>query len=288
MGSKADAQRVKQDIGTFMKQQLHLTLSEEKTKVTHSSEKVRYLGYDISVSRSDDVSRDKNGTLRRMHYGRVRFPIPHEKWQGKLLELGAMRIKWDAGHGKEYWKPMHRGPLQNLEDIAILSAYNSEIRGVYNYYRLASDVSVLDCFYRIMKRSLYKTFAAKYRTTAHEIQRRYVKNNIFGVDYYTRKGPKRCELYHGGFKTTQTPLIGCVDRIPAYYYSPPRTNSLKARIKAGICELCGEHPVTIHMHHVRKLKALKGTTPCEARMLAMRRRSIALCPACYEQQKPSE
>ena len=50
----------------------------EKTKVTHSSQRVRYLGYDIFVSRSKDTKRSKNGTLRRAWYGTVNLRMPHE------------------------------------------------------------------------------------------------------------------------------------------------------------------------------------------------------------------
>jgi retron-type reverse transcriptase len=42
IGSKQDALQVKEDIRRFLAERLKLTLSDEKTKVTHSSEKVRY------------------------------------------------------------------------------------------------------------------------------------------------------------------------------------------------------------------------------------------------------
>ncbi len=52
IGSKQDALKIKEDLRRFLAEKLKLTLSEEKTKVTHSSEAVRYLGYDIRVTRS--------------------------------------------------------------------------------------------------------------------------------------------------------------------------------------------------------------------------------------------
>lgn len=280
IGPKADALRIKQEIGTFLSTTLHLTLSEEKTKITHSSEKVRYLGYDFCVSRSGESSRDKNGALKRNRYGAVQLYLPHEKWVGKLLELGAMKIVQDKGNDREFWKPMHRGKLQNLPDVEIVRRYNSETRGLYNFYRLASNVSVLNQFDYIMNGSLHKTFAFKYRTRASAIREKYTVNGIFGIDYETRQGKKRCEVYHGGFLRKRVPLPENVDVIPQSVRLN-RPNGLAARIKAGICELCGRDHVTIHMHHVRTLKTLTGTTPCERKMLTMRRRSIALCPECF-------
>lgn len=58
-GSKQDAENIKEQVRIFLKDKLNLTMSEEKTHVTHSSEKVRYLGYDIRISRSQDTKRTK-------------------------------------------------------------------------------------------------------------------------------------------------------------------------------------------------------------------------------------
>lgn len=67
IGSKQDALSIKEDLRKFLSEKLNLTLSEEKTKVTHSSEPVRYLGlgYDIRVVHDKATKRDKNGALKR-------------------------------------------------------------------------------------------------------------------------------------------------------------------------------------------------------------------------------
>lgn len=54
------------------------------------------------------------------------------------------------------------------------------------------------------------------------------------------------------------------------------------RIKSGVCEICGEHADYLCMHHVRTLKSLKGRDIFEQKMLEMRRKSLALCPDCFE------
>lgn len=45
-------------------------MSEEKTKVTHSSKPVRYLGYDFKVIHSKNMKRCKNGDMKRVWYGK--------------------------------------------------------------------------------------------------------------------------------------------------------------------------------------------------------------------------
>ena len=279
IGSKADAERVKSDLGDFLRDKLKLTLSSEKTKVTHSGDMIRYLGYDFTVSRSQDAKRSKNGALQRQWYGSVRLYVPHDKWFGKLQEYKALKIVKDE-NGKEKWKPMHRGALMNRPEIEIISKYNSEIRGIYNFYRLADNVSVLNNFYFIMKGSMLKTFAAKYQSTVKKVLIERTKNGVFGVDYITKAGKKRCEFYHDGFTKKDIPLLGDVDLLPRYKrYDKP--NSLAARLKAGACEFCGESTNDIHMHHVKRLKDLTGKTEFEMLMMQKRRKSLALCPDCF-------
>ena len=46
-GSKEDCIALKAEIAEFLREELKLTLSEEKTLITHSSKEVRFIGYDI-------------------------------------------------------------------------------------------------------------------------------------------------------------------------------------------------------------------------------------------------
>ena len=75
-GSKEDAQVMKEKVRVFLKDSLNLTMSEEKTHITHSSEKVRYLGYDIRVSKSQDAKRVAKKGLQRVWYGKVHLYMP--------------------------------------------------------------------------------------------------------------------------------------------------------------------------------------------------------------------
>jgi len=176
IGSKEDAECVKHDLSEFLKEKLKLILSEEKTTVTHSGKRARFFGFDITVSRSQDIKREnKDGSRRRVYNGVVKLYIPHEKWVTKLRELGAIRIVKDKITGKEHWKARHRGKLMNLMDIQILSKVNSEVRGFYNYYSIACNASSLNNFSGMMKYSMLKTFGAKYRMQVKKVKERFVK-----------------------------------------------------------------------------------------------------------------
>lgn len=279
IGSKADAEEIKKKVGLFLKEELNLIMSEEKTKITHSAELIRFLGYDISVSRSKDCMRDKNGNLKRAWYGQVKLYVPKEKWYSKLLEYKAMYIK-KCKSGQEVWKPTYRGKFINMPDAQIVSQFNAEIRGIYNYYRLAVNVSVLDKFYRIMKASLYKTFGCKYRTTYKHICNKYKRNGEFVVRYKTKAGTKEIMFYHDGFRMNQKPAPDFVDIMPKHR-KYTKKNSLVNRLQAGHCELCGRDTDEVIMHHVRKLKELKGENEWEQKMIEIRRKSLAVCPECF-------
>ena len=281
IGSKQDALSIKEDLRLFLSEKLKLTLSEEKTKVTHSSQAVRYLGYDIRVVRDKATKRDKNGALKRPWYGKVFLYVPHEKWENKLHELRVMQVKWDENRGRDFWRPMHRNELLNSTDIEIVRQYNSEIRGLYNFYRIAENVGVLSKFYYMMRYSMLKTYAGKYRTTVSKIKKKYMRGGVFRVPYSTKSGPKQCEFYHDGFRKQDRGYDNVQDTLPRYIRYDGR-NTLANRLKAGICELCGNKTDDIRMHHVRALKKLTGKTEAERLMLHMRRKSLALCPYCYQ------
>ncbi|WP_439876923.1 group II intron reverse transcriptase/maturase (plasmid) [Bacillus mycoides] len=46
--------------------------------------------------------------------------------------------------------------------------YNAEVRGLYEYYKLVNNVSILNKCKYIMEYSIYKTFANKYKTSVKE------------------------------------------------------------------------------------------------------------------------
>ena len=51
------------------------------------------------------------------------------------------------------------------------------------------------------------------------------------------------------------------------------------------CEMCGANPVKVYMHHVKRLKDLNADNEFDELMLLKRRKSLALCPKCYEEAK---
>lgn len=279
IGSKADAKQVKADVGTFIGENLHLEMSAEKTLITHGNDFAHFLGYEITASSEQNSTRMKTGYTKRSYTGRIKLYVPKEKWLNRLLSYGALKI--NLVEGKEVWEPTRRPGLIRLDDIEILNQYNAEVRGLYNYYRLAHNVSVLNSFLYVMKFSMYKTFAGKYRTSMRKIIRKYSRDGDFTVSYPTKKGTKSIVFYNQGMRyndkvvATENPdVIGRANENRRY-------TSLIDRLKGHICEWCKAETEDIEIHHVRKLKDLSGKVEWERQMIARKRKTLALCHDCH-------
>ena len=61
IGSKADARQVKIDVGMFIREQLHLELSQEKTLITHGTDFAQFLSFQITTSKEQNSTRTKAG-----------------------------------------------------------------------------------------------------------------------------------------------------------------------------------------------------------------------------------
>ena len=277
IGSKEDAQRIKEDIKSFLSESLALELSEEKTLITHTGKSAKFLGYEITVTRDNHQRRDVRGCLRRTYGKRVWLNVSMATLRDKLLEYGAMEIK--LRNGKEIWKPKCRSGLIFNDDLEILDRYNRETVGFCNYYLIANNCVVLHNFRYIMEYSMYKTFAGKYRSTVRKINKKYRLNKLFTVKYEQKGVIKSRTFYKTSFKRRTTAFNGSCDIEPYSIADVSRTN-LTDRLKAEKCELCGATGKLI-MHHVRNLKDLKGKESWKRLMSARKRKTIALCPSCH-------
>lgn len=281
IGSKVDAKQVKADVGQFIRQQLHLELSQEKTLITHGSDFAQFLSFQITASTEQNSTRTKAGYIKRSYTGRIKLYVPKEKWLKRLLSYGALKIQYDKNNGnKEIWEPICRSGLRNLDDLEILNQYNAGIRGLYNYYRIAHNATVLNNFLYVMKYSMYKTFAGKYRTSMRKIIQKYTKNRVFVITYQGKSGEKSVVFYNQGMRrdthvsATDPDIIGRARENRNY-------TSLVQRLRGCQCEWCGATDVEIEIHHVKKLKDLSGRAEWERHMIARRRKTMALCHNCH-------
>ena len=277
IGSKSECETIKADITQFMREQLKLELSDEKTLITHAQDKAKFLGYEIFIRKSDAVKRNKDGVLKRDFNGAVVLTLNSAVIQKKLTEYNALEVR--NIDGKDIWWSKPRRYMTPMKPEDILAQYNAEIRGLYNYYSLAANVSK-ECasFAFIMKMSMFKTLGWKLNTSARKVRQKYQKDKDFVIPYNDAKGKQKYRVfYNEGFKKRNAQFDVDYDKLPQTMYVP--YPSLVERLKDGRCELCGKEGKVV-MHHVRTLTKLKGNNEWERLMLKRHRKTLVVCEDC--------
>lgn len=279
IGSKSECQAIKADIKEFMTEQLGLELSDEKTLITNAKDKAKFLGYEIFVRSKAFMHKDSKGVMKRFGNGSVLLHVSMDTAKAKLLEYGALRIAKEGN--QDIWKPKPRGFMIGNKVEDIVAQYNTEIRGFYNYYAIANNISTIGhSFGYIMEYSMYKTIAQKLNLTMSQTKLKFLKDKKFIVPFTGKNGEVRYRIfYDGGFKRKEPFNGSIVDYIPNTAFVPKL--SLMERSKTGTCEICGKKGNLI-MHHVRNLNQLKADSPWNAIMIKKRRKTLAICESCNE------
>lgn len=278
-GTKAECEALKVEIADFLSNELHLELSEEKTHITHSSKDARFLGYNVSVRRCQKIKgfKMKSGKRRKSRtlHLKVALKIPHSEKIERFLFAKKIIIQTPDGR----FKPVHRAALLNMSDSEIVEHYNAEARGLLNYYNLAVDYHTLDYFCYLMEYSCLKTLACKHKSSVRKMIRQYKDGKTWSVPYETVKGTKRVRPVKVADckKNKANAATDIVFSRTRYAWK----STIRQRLNARICELCGTRTAELYeVHVVRNLSEL-GNLDWELAMKANRRKTLVVCPACH-------
>ena len=280
-GSREDCVEIKRRISEFISVTLMMELSEEKTLITHSGQKARFLGYDVCIRRNSQLKVRRIGNKKftqRTLSGKVELLVPFEDKIHKFLFAKGVVEQKDDGT----MFPIHRTPLIDCTALEIVNIYNAEARGICNYYNLASDFNNLKYFVYLMEYSCLKTLANKHKGTIAKMKTKFKDGQgAWGIPYETKAGAKRCYFVKLASCKSATDVTDIIVN-PAIRATRSK-NTFEKRLKAKICELCGatgaEH---YEIHHVHKLKDLKGKSDWERTMIAKRRKTMVLCRECHK------
>jgi len=274
-GPKAEAEEIKSKLAVFLRDELALTLSADKTLITHArTQAARFLGYEITV-RHDD-SKITGG--RRMLNGTVALRVPRDVITAKCALY------------RSRGKPWHRSRLINLDDYDIVRVYGAEYRGVVNYYLLASDAWRLHALRWNAETSMLKTLAAKHSSSVTKMAARYKAKIETPYGLRTcfearveREGKKDLVARFGGIPLRRDVNAYLTDPVPVL--APAPRKELIYRLRLRECELCG-HGTTVAVHQVAKLTQLGKPGPGQpawaARMAKMRRKTLVVCRSCHQ------
>jgi group II intron reverse transcriptase/maturase len=278
-GPKAEAEAIKQRLTAFLRDELALELSQDKTLITHArTQAARFLGYEITVLHND---RKVTGGKRSIN-GAVSLRVP------------ASVIKAKKAPYLSRGKPERRPHLLNEDDHTIVNTYGAEWRGIVQYYLPAGNVHRLSRLLWVMETSLLKTLANKHRSSVSTMARRYATT----VD--TPYGPRKCfearversgrkplVARFGGIPLRRQRGAVIADRVPVPGII--RHKELVTRLLADRCEICtGTDGISVH--HVRRLADLTRPgrlQPAWAAQMARRRRTtLVVCRTCHDAIHP--
>jgi len=274
IGSKEDARQVMREVKSFLNTTLKLQVFEGKSGIAHAKEGIPFLGYVVEVYSGSRIVRTvRGGTHTRVKSTseRIRLGIPEEK----LVQFG---LKKRYG---TLQKPLHKPEWANRSDVEIILAYHAEMRGLATYYGRAQNAKrTLRTLYRTWQVSLFKTLAMKHQTTVTATaQRLRVGKGAYALQGEGRKTPLKVFRLQDMVETTVS--WGKVDIHPNTRFMQGRTEITK-RIQARKCEYCGREGGYFEVHHIRKLKDLKGEEHWKQVMAAMRRKTLVLCVVCHQ------
>lgn len=273
-GDKSDCEQLKRKFSEFISRTLKMELSDEKTLITHSSQYARFLGYDIRVRRDNRVKPTGNHTARTLN-NKVELRIPtKDKIMPFLFNKRIVRQRKDGTI-----EPTARAYLYSCTDLEIVSIYNSELRGICNYYSIASNFSDLHYFAYLMEYSCLKTLAGKHNSTSSKIRDKYRDGKRWSIPYKTTKGEKRRSF--ANFRDCQNNNSFHDVIFNSAMRHAGTTTTFEDRLSAKECELCGKTNVPLEFHHVNKVKNLKGKRPWEIIMIAKKRKTLAVCKDCH-------
>lgn len=275
-GNRQDCEKIKQELTEFISTTLKMELSQEKTLITHSNTPARFLGYTVRVRRDQQIKPKGKFKTRSMN-NKVELNIPFKDKIEKFLFLNGI-VKQRSDNGR--LEPIHRPQLLNRTDLEIVTIYNAELRGICNFYGLASNFNKLIYFNYLMEYSCLKTLAGKHRSKVSKIIAMYKDGTgKWAIPYETKTGIKK--MYFANYADCKGKKFTDIIPQTAKNYSHDVT-TLESRLKAKLCEVCGcTESDRYEIHHVNKVKTLKGKSEWEKIMIAKRRKTIVVCHKCH-------
>jgi nicotine oxidoreductase len=277
-GPKALAETIKEEIRCFLKEDLKLQLSAEKTRITHAkSEEAFFLGTRLMVGSlrgeakiSVSISRHGRRFRRRATGWLPILKVPIRKLVERLHRKGFCDSEGFPS-SKKAWVA--------LDADQIIRLYNSILHGLLNYYRFADNFAALSRIQYILRFSLAKTLAHKYRRSMKAMLKKHGRNLHF--QWKLSDGRDR-EISFAENTDWQVKTDAFADN-PADPDLLAWQVTLRTKSKLGFpCLICGSER-DVNMHHVRHIRKMevRKSSGFLAIMRALNRKQVPVCRECH-------
>jgi group II intron reverse transcriptase/maturase len=268
-GTKQEAEHIKAQIGEFFKG-IGLELSEEKTKLTHWSEPVAFLGYHIR-----GMLRSQGNQIRAV------LSIPPDRERRIRREI------------------IHIARRHHIPELDAMLRMNAMFRGWCNYYRYANAPQ--EVFNRVASKVWWYFAHFRARKERTSIQKMLVRAQKAGryrkvkhqgrlrQTFTIKSGKKEYSLNVFPPRTQSIHQVKCVnwevDLKPVHIPGWQVGRSLQTRLTAltrsdGLCECCHKNPAA-QAHHKVRMKTKKTLVARVRSDKDQEQTAKALCKACH-------
>jgi hypothetical protein len=263
------AEEIKEELASFLANDLKLELNREKTVITHlPTEKACFLGYEFRTM----SGRFKRANMRQKQSVH-NFVVTTKTGVGNIalyvpLKTLSTKLEKYMRNGTPASLPL----LVNQPVEHIIEHYNAVMRGWYNYYQLAINVSELHYARYVLLYSLASTLAHKESSSVHKVFRKY------GTDIrFVKPNGREIHFFNQPIRRVKktSSSLNSVDIQPQWWLR--RTQS-KLGNHCAICDSSNK----VEMHHLRHIRkrgqTLKGIS---LYMAAINRKQLPVCKQCH-------
>lgn len=185
-GPRHHVENIKAEIAQFIKTELNLDLSPNKTKIIDIKKDIgMFLGYEIRVASSIKTKRVRNAKgvyfLKRTIANFIKLNAPIQRILSQLCLKGFCDSKGNA-LSKRAWTTM--------EDHVIVKQYNWIMNGLFHYYSGANNQRKLIRIQYILQHSCACTLAHRHKSTIAKIYGKHGRSMEVNYTVETKNGPK--------------------------------------------------------------------------------------------------
>lgn len=274
-GSKKLAQLIHEDCQAFFRDTLKLEWNPDKSGCYRSIEKpTEFLGVNLVFTPAKSIRKlkveDKLGrkyTKRSVSVNAMNFLVC------RATLLKRLRIK---GFLDDHNQPTRNTRLVNLDDGDIIKSYRSVFTGIFNYYQFVHNIEVLAHVHFLLKTSLLKTLANKYRISLPKVLGKYGHD----VTVKTKKGKVINFKYPGFTRNPRAFRTKSIQTDWARSLLLVNTRS-KSWLRSESCCLCSSKN-RIQMHHVKHIRKSGVHYAGFYQVMGyINRKQIPVCQACH-------
>lgn len=271
-GPKDLAETIKNEVGNFLRDDLKLELSEEKTFIRHArTERAFFLGTYLQTQGKGEpkvskVNRDGKTYRARVTGWNMHLSAPLERVVERLYQKGFCSKEGD---------PRHISAWIHLDEADILERYNAVLWGTLNYYAFTRNYNHLRGVQSILQLSAAKTLAAKHKVgSIRKLFRKHGASLRFKRSVGDTQQSVSLRLNANWKVRTNRFLVNLNPNGDLLAIYGKKTS----RSRLGLsCAICGEED-GVEMHHLRHVrKSNEKLRGIDALMAKVNRKQIPVC-----------